>query len=108
SNTIFGYPGSKERKIQFAFIDLKKRFLHPVMQKLLTSMDKKIADMISAKRYFKVVNGKLVEDTDEGKTGVNFLYEIFDELVFDSTGTSRRDAYLTLLGKLTKDDIFIN
>jgi DNA-directed RNA polymerase beta' subunit len=107
SPTIFGYPGSKERKILFGYINLKRKFLHPVMYKLLTSMDKKIADCISAKKYFKVVNGELVED-ENGKTGVTFFYTIYDDLKFKNTGSDRRQNYLTLLKKLSKDDIFID
>jgi len=41
SNFIFGYPGSKDRKKLFGYINLRRKFLHPVMYKLFTSMDKK-------------------------------------------------------------------
>lgn len=108
STSIFGYPGSKERKIIFGYIDLKRKFLHPVIYKLLTSMDRKIADCLSGKKYFKVEGGKLIEDKDNGKTGVTYFYTIYDQLKFSNTGTDRRTSYLTLLNKLGKDDIFID
>lgn len=108
STSIFGYPGSKERKIIFAYINLKRKFLHPVMYKLLTSMDKKIQDLLSGKRYFKVVNGELVEDKENGKTGVTYFYSIYDELRFKNTGSYRRNNYLSLLKKVKKEDVFID
>ena len=107
SNFIFGYPGSKDRKKLFGYINLRRKFLHPVMYKLFTSMDKKIMDCINAKRYFRVEGGELVED-DNGKTGVSFFYTVYDELKFKSTGTARRSNYLVLLSKLSKDDIFLD
>lgn len=108
STTIFGYPGSKERKLLCGYINLKRKFLHPVIFKLLTSMDKKIQDILNGKRYFKVVNGQLVEDNKEGKTGVTYFYTIYDQLKFKDTGSYRRTNYLTLLNKLTKEDIFVD
>jgi hypothetical protein len=108
STSIFGYPGSKERKIIFAYINLKRKFLHPVMYKLLTSMDRKIQDLISGKRYFKVENGELVEDSENGKTGVTYFYTIYNDLKFKNTGSYRRENYLTLLKKMGRDEIFVD
>jgi len=108
SSEIFGYPGSKERKVIFAYTSLKRKFVHPVMYKLLTSMDKKIADLLLGKKYFSVVDGKLVEDDKEGKTGVTYFYTIFDQLKFDNTGSYRRENYLKLLKNLTKESAFID
>jgi len=108
SPTIFGYPGSKERKIIWGYIDLKRKFLQPMMYKLFTSMDKKIEDMILGKRYFVVKNGELVEDRDKGKTGVTYFYSIYDQLTFKNTGSDRRTDYLKLIKKLSKDDIFVD
>jgi DNA-directed RNA polymerase beta' subunit len=108
STTIFGYPGSKERKIIFGYVNLKRKFLHPMMYKLLTSMDKKIADVLAGKRSFVVTNGELVEDEEKGKTGVTFFYSVYDKLKFKDTGSYRRNNYLRLLNKLTKDDIFVD
>jgi DNA-directed RNA polymerase beta' subunit len=108
STEIFGYPGSKERKIIFGYVNLKRKFLHPVIFKLLTSMDKKIAELLSGKKYFSVVDGQLVEDNIEGKTGVTYFYTIFDQLKFANTGSYRRTNYLKLLNKLDKESVFID
>jgi DNA-directed RNA polymerase beta' subunit len=108
STEIFGYPGSKERKIIFAYIKLKRKFLHPVIYKLLTSMDRKISDILTGKKYFSVVDGELVEDSEKGKTGVTYFYTIYDDLKFKNTGSYRRENYLKLLNKLSRDDVFID
>jgi len=106
SNSIFGFPGSKERKTVFAYIDLKKHFIHPVMYKLFMSMNKNLQDMITGKRYFIVKDGELVEDPN-GKTGISYFYSIYDQLSFKDTGTYRRNTYLELLKKSPKNQIFI-
>ncbi|ALN97891.1 RNA-polymerase beta'-subunit [Bacillus phage vB_BpuM-BpSp] len=108
STEIFGFPGSKERKVLFGYINLKRKFVHPVMYKLLTSMDKKIQDVLNGRKYFSVVNGQLVEDNENGKTGVSYFYSIYDDLRFRNTGSYRRENYLELLKKTKKDDIFID
>lgn len=107
SNTIFGFPGSVERKTIFGYIDLKKHFIHPVLYKLFTKMSKNLNDLILAKRYFIVKNGELVEDSDNGKTGISYFYKIYDSLNIKNTGSYRRNTYLELLNNCTKDEIFI-
>lgn len=109
SHEIFGRPGSKERKTIFAYINLKKKFVHPVFYKMFISMDKKVSEILSGTNFFVLTeDGKLKEDKENGKTGVTFFYQIFDKLKFENTGTFRRSNYISLLKKLKKDDIFID
>jgi DNA-directed RNA polymerase beta' subunit len=103
---LFGLSGSYDRKTIFGYIDLKKPFLHPVVYKLLTSMDKRIAQLISGAKYFKVVNGEFVEDEEQGETGIKVLFENWDKLKFRRTGSSIRDDKIDLLAKLKKEEIF--
>lgn len=105
---IFGRPGSEERKTKFGYISLNAKFLHPVYFKLLTSMNKKIQDLLLAKKYFKVENGELVEDFENGETGPSFFFSIYKDLTFNNTGTDRRNTYLDLLEKTPEHEMFID
>ena len=105
SSSIFGRPGSKERKEIFGYIDLHGKFVHPVFFKLFTSMNKKIEQVLLSKDYFRVENGDFVQD-DNGETGPSFFYRVFDQLHFENTETMRRQTYLTLLEKSSKEEIF--
>jgi len=107
SYKIFGQMGSKERNKTFAYLNLKKRFIHPVIYKLLTSMDRKFISLINGTEYYKIVNGTLTKDSENGKTGLKFLYDNFEQIKFKDTGSSKRNEKLVLLDKLKKDEIFI-
>lgn len=105
STQIFGRPGSKERKTTYGYIDLHGKFVHPVFFKLFCSMNKKMESVLLSKDYFKVENGELIQD-DNGETGPSFFYKIYDQLRFANTGTMRRDTYISLLEKSSKEEIF--
>ena len=105
---IFGTVGSNERKFVFGYINLKRKFLHPSIYKLFTNMNKKLVDLLTAKKYFIVKDGELVEDSEKGKTGITYFKSIYKQLKWKDTGSQRRNTYLSLLNKLTDDDIFIS
>ena len=105
STEIFGRPGSKERKTTFAYIDLHGKFVHPVFFKLFCSMNKKMENVLLSKDYYRIENGDFVQD-DNGETGPSFFYRVYDQLRFINTGTMRRDTYITLLEKSSKEEIF--
>ena len=108
SYEIFGPLGSDERKYTYAYIDLHSKFIHPMVYKLITSLGSRYADCISGNKYYKVVNNDLVEDSENGRTGLDFFYEAFDNLKFKSTDSSKREEKLDVLNSLSKNEIFID
>ena len=60
---LFGQMGSDDRKNIFGYIDLKKKYLHPLIYKILVSMNRKLVQCINGTKYF-AVNGKgeIIED----------------------------------------------
>lgn len=108
STEIFGRPGSDDRKNKFGYVELNAKFVHPVYYKLLTSMNKKIQDLLLSKKYFKVENGELVEDYENGETGPSYFYSIYKQLKFNDTGTDRRSTYLDLLDKTPEEEMFVD
>lgn len=109
SYEIFGPLGSKQRQKEFAFIYLNGRFLHPVMYKMLTQMDRRIISIINGSKFFKIDDlGNLVEDSENGETGLTFLYNNFEKIKFKETDAVSRGEKIKLLKKLNKNQIFID
>ena len=108
SYEIFGKPGSNARKNTFAYINLKKPFVHPSVFLLLKSLNRNFEDLILCKRFFKIdSSGNLIEDSENGKTGTQFLYENFSKINFKRTDSSSREKKLDLIHKMKKNEIFI-
>ena len=108
SYEIFGNVGSDERKQTYAYIDLKRKFLHPLMYIMLTSMDRKIINIVNGSKYFIIENGELKEDNEKGETGLDFLYKNFSKIKFKYTGSIKRNEKNVLLEKTPLDQIFID
>ena len=108
STEIFGDIGTSERKKRFGYISLNSKFIHPVIYKLLVSIDRRIESIVHGNRYFKLDSvGNLIED-DNGETGLDFLYKNFEKIKFKPTDSDLRKTKLSLLGSLKKDEIFIS
>ena len=106
SNEIFGV-SKNDRRNTFAYVKLKKRFIHPhIYSKVLKSVYRNIIYIVSGQKRYSVVNGELREDPDNGWTGVEDLYKHWDEIKQwgNKTDNHNRD----LLKKLSKEDVFID
>lgn len=108
SYSIFGLSGSYDRKTIFAYIDLKKKFLHPLIYIMIRQMDHNFTKVVNSTEYFRIENGKLVKDPENGNTGLEWLYKHFDELEFRKTGKSRRDNKVDILSTLSKNELFVD
>lgn len=106
SNDIFGL-SKGDRRGTFAYIDLKFPFLHPhVYGNVLKRMFRNISTIVSGQRRYSVVNGKLVAD-EEGWTGLQSLYDHWDEIDWNKSDSSAKRSKV-LLSELTRDQVFIN
>jgi len=105
---LFGQMGSEDRKQIFGYIDLKKRFLHPLTYKILISMNRKLAGCINGTKYFSVNSkGEIIED-ENGQTGISFLYDNWEKFRFKSSDSFTRDEKILVLNKTPKDILFVN
>jgi hypothetical protein len=109
SYSLFGIPGSYDRKTIFCYIDLKKHFLHPLMYKNIVEMNRKVARIIDGSGYFKITaKGELVEDNENGETGIEWFYQNFDKIKFDNTESMKRNNKVNLLKSMNKNEIFVD
>jgi len=111
SYKIFGRPGSYDRKTIFAYIDLKEKFIHPLIYKDLVRLNRNIEELISGISYFEINDsGEIIKTEDEtkGKTGISFLYNNWNKINFKSTDSDKREERISLLKNLSKDEIFID
>ena len=102
SNEIFGIT-KNERANTFAYISLgpKEVFMHPLFYKVWTKMDSRIKECVHGTKFFKIVDGDLVED-DNGQCGIKFLRDNFDKIKIKRTDSSRRDTSIEFLQKFKK------
>ena len=108
SKSIFGEVGSIERKKKFAYINLNSKFIHPVIYRLLITMDRKFPQIINGSRFVTLDRSGNIIDDDNGETGLDFLYKNFDKINFKSTDSDMRGTKIRLLRTLGKDRIFID
>lgn len=106
SSEIFGI-SKGDRRGTFAYIDLKQHFIHPhIYANVLKRMFKNIIYLVSGQRRFVVRDGLLVEDQENGWTGIENLYKHWDEIKWEKS----KSADITnkkLLTLLTRDQVFI-
>lgn len=108
SMDIFGR-NQKDRKEIFGHIDLKEKFIHPLVYKTLIKLDRKFESLISGKKYYSLdTNGFLIETSQEngGRTGLEYLYSIFDKINFKKNDSNSRQEKLDFIESLSKDEIF--
>ena len=108
SKSIFGEVGSVERKKRFAYIDLNSKFLHPVIYRLLITMDRKFPQIINGSRFVSLDRSGNIIDDENGETGLDFLYNNFDKINFKTTDSDMRGTKIRLLKNLGRDRVFID
>jgi len=107
SNEIFGIPGSKERYLNIAYIDLHGHYIQPLAYKALISLNRKIEKIISGDMFARINSrGEIIEDETNGSTGIDWLYNNWEKLKWKMTNSNKRANKIKLLKSLDKDVIF--
>lgn len=83
SEVIFGPVGSKSRGERFAYIDLKQKFIHPIVFDMITTVSDETSKITREKGRYIIKDGKYVEDAS-GETGIAFLIKTFNDIKFSS------------------------
>lgn len=108
SEEIFGAVGSNDRRNTFSFIYLYCEVLHPEMFRILKQLDRRIINLISTENNYIVdENGKLIEDEEEGKSGIRNFKEMFPKIAF--RGGGERDKLIkTVRDTYNNNKMFID
>jgi len=112
SEVIFGPKDSKERKEQYAFIDLHCKILHPALMKCVARMNNKVVSVLLRKAQYNFDDkNNLVEVMDDGElNGVTSVIENFKKIINSRTEESkvRIDMQKMLNYYYDKDMVFID
>ena len=104
---IFGTT-SRERKDNFAFIELNDYFIHPFAYKLLIRLDRRIESIVKGtKRFIISEEGQLIEDEEKGNTGCAWLYKNWNKVKFSRNESNVRNERINLIEAYSRDVIFI-
>ena len=105
SNELFGNT-IYERANIFAYIDLGDYFINPLIFKTLCKLNAKFKDAVHGTKYFKIIDGDLVEDMN-GDTGLVWLKENFSKIKFKKTTSEKRDVNIEFIEK-NRNLVFMN
>lgn len=106
STEIFGV-SLRERKENYAYVDLHDYFLHPFIYKLLKRINRNFESIVHGNKSFIIKDGELVED-DTGETGLNFLYNNWEKINFKKNESRGRNERIDVLNAYKKNEIFVN
>lgn len=96
SYTIFGIT-SDDRRNRFAYIDLNKKFLHPLIYKAWVKVNSKIKNVIAKLDTYSIdKDGYIVQDP-EGSNGIEFLIKNINKIKFEETGKIKKDISVRFL-----------
>lgn len=105
SNEIFGIT-QYERGSIFAYIDLNRYFINPLIYKKWLAMDKRINDIIYESKTFIVNSKGEFEEDENGETGIEFLRKNIDKIKIRQTSSAKRDTNIDFIMN-NKDKIFM-
>ena len=106
STEIFGNT-AKERSRKFGVIDLNGYYLQPYVYKVIKRLDKRIDGIISGKLKVSLdKNGYVIEDPENGGTGLSYLYTIWDKLKFEKNKSSIRNSRIDIFENYKKNECF--
>ena len=106
SNEIFGIT-REERANIWGYIDLQGTYLHPLVYKLWGRMDSSIKNIVHGLKGYKLdSHGYIVEDIENGETGLDFLVNNIDKIKIKETDSMDRSNNIKFI-MANKDRIFI-
>lgn len=106
SKEIFGV-SVKERKLNFAYINLSGHFLSPIIFKILKRLNRNFESVIAGTKHFVIKNGQLVEDEENGETGIEWLYANWENIKFEKNSSMMRNERIDVLKNTPKDKLFL-
>ena len=108
SYEMFGRANEPKRRLQFAWINLNRKFIHPFAYKAIKTTFRGIDSLVMGDQDFRIVKGRLVK-ADDGDTGLDFFIRNRKAISFgQDEGTKSRRKRVGLLESLSNDEMFID
>ena len=114
STEIFGNT-AKQRTLNCGYIDLKRKFFHPLYFEIIRRMSANIDTVASGQGVWYIEDGTLtrIDDPDdkrynEDNTGLDWLIKNFRKIQFRDTGSDKRKENLKMLEESSDEEIFIS
>ncbi len=106
SQSIFGV-GSKERFNNWGYINLEDVIMHPLIYENMSHINPVFNRVIKKTKKYKITDSMLQED-EEGGTGVTWLIGNWDKINFDKYRTEKNKIYIDFIQNTKTNMIFIN
>ena len=106
SNEIFGM-NTYDRKHKWAYINLKNHYLTPKAYVTLKALNRNFEAVIYGTRKFRIENGILEPDEDNGGTGIEWLYKNWEKINWIKNSSNKRNARIDMLNNYKKDELFM-
>jgi hypothetical protein len=112
SADIFGRLGSEDRRRRWAYIDLGGRFLHPLIYKTCSQLDRKFPEVVAGFRRLRLTRSgepqEVPEEEEGGFTGIDGLYEHWSEIRWGRAESGHRAERVGLLRAIPRELAFIS
>lgn len=106
SNEIFGYT-MKERSGIYGYIDLHGWFFDPSIYKTWIRLDSRIKNIVHGIKYYRLdPHGELIEDEENGDTGIEFLRKNIKKIKFKESDSMSKKISIKYL-EANRDRMFI-
>ena len=112
SYEIFGKTAQK-RKLQYAYIDLSKKFFHPYIYECICKVMQNAQKVAAGMDSWEIIDGSLVkippeaDNYDPTQTGLRWLIDHFHELKFTKNDSYIHNQYVDVILNSREDQIFI-
>ena len=111
SNEIFGVT-TKSRKYTFAYIDLYEHYFNPHIYITLSRIFSNLPNVIGGAKYYRIEEGTgyLIEDNENGETGIEFLYDNWEKINFrrDAEKQTTRNTRINVIKGYPKSEVFMS
>ena len=114
SYEIFGRVGSEERKLNFGYVDLKRKFIHPFIYNSIYQMYRNLPSIINGERYVVLdVKGVITtvnpDENENAETGIEFFINNWDKINWTSDAENKARAKKeSIFATMDKNEIFID
>ena len=106
STEIFGM-NTYDRRHTWAYIDLKNHYLTPKAYVTLKALNRNFESVMYGTRKFRIENGVLIPDEDNGGTGIEWLYKNWEKINFQKNDSNKRNSRIDMLNNYDKKTLFI-